>query len=533
MNEPKVAILMPMYKERAPWAINTLKSIMENAGYENYEVIVIDDGELEGSDEHSKVAEFIKNVDWDLSYLPKVESHGSGRARNRGLHFAEGSDVVISIDSHMVFSKDWVKNLVKHHLEHPDAIIQGTGVGARDIKVLETIYAGGDKMVVDANKLYDLKEKYKEYPLILRLPISLLAKRDGSSGVFRDTVEAMAMYDLPVNWHNKSSAELAVLGHNLRPDVKASYYGAELDYDPEDRNFITPKWSHYWRATRPPMDNLERLNGLMGACYLVPRQLMLDRFGGWPQWHGWIHEEPYLCIAAAIQKIPIYLTCDVIAAHNYDRPHQPGTNMGQIEANRQSITEICFDDMKDVIQKEIFGDVVKTVFPDWVYEYREKVQAGRKISDEKFLHDTGLKYFFIPKYRELAIRRLGTMENDLRKAGQKDVAHAIDSLMQNPILDWMWFKAKLCDNKTIEPRSPEGPARSDRRTTMQLVCATTYDTTTNSRSNTIDMLMHSEMLGETIQELLNQYMKMCPRPCGKEDVHNTGIDGGDNVAVKP
>lgn len=82
MNQPYISIIIPLYN-KCKTIKDTLKSVLTQ-NYENFEVIVVDDGSTDGS------AEVIKEInDIRVKLFPQKNAGPSG-ARNKGVELSEG-----------------------------------------------------------------------------------------------------------------------------------------------------------------------------------------------------------------------------------------------------------------------------------------------------------------------------------------------------------------------------------------------------------------------------------------------------------
>lgn len=88
---------------------------IQNQSYSNFEVIVVNDGSLDGS--QSIIDEFVKRDSRFLSY--RKENGGLSDARNYGVSYANG-DYIIFIDSDDYLECDLLMEIDKEVKKHPD-----------------------------------------------------------------------------------------------------------------------------------------------------------------------------------------------------------------------------------------------------------------------------------------------------------------------------------------------------------------------------------------------------------------------------
>jgi poly-beta-1,6-N-acetyl-D-glucosamine synthase len=113
--KPKVSVLIPAWNE-AVGILGTIRSILANS-YENLEIIVINDGSTDNSDEILRAfeKEYIQSAQGkegkkDFIYIYK-ENGGKAEALNKGLEVSHG-DIIITIDADCVVQRDAVRNFV-------------------------------------------------------------------------------------------------------------------------------------------------------------------------------------------------------------------------------------------------------------------------------------------------------------------------------------------------------------------------------------------------------------------------------------
>lgn len=103
MNNKKVSIIVPFYNVQL-YIGDCLKSLLEQT-YENYEIVLINDGSTDKSEEIC--------CKFDSKKIIKVyqENQGVSIARNNGISHAKG-DYIIFVDSDDIVSKNYISELV-------------------------------------------------------------------------------------------------------------------------------------------------------------------------------------------------------------------------------------------------------------------------------------------------------------------------------------------------------------------------------------------------------------------------------------
>lgn len=114
---PKVSVIIPAWNEGVG-LLKTIDSIVHN-GYDNIEVLVVNDGSTDNSDAIMKkyIRSFKKEkrIGITLGYIYK-ENGGKGKALNAGVEKATG-DIVMTIDADSALRKGAIRNLVKYYMD--------------------------------------------------------------------------------------------------------------------------------------------------------------------------------------------------------------------------------------------------------------------------------------------------------------------------------------------------------------------------------------------------------------------------------
>lgn len=101
----KASVIVPTYnrKERLRGCILSLL----NQNFEDYEIIVVDDGSSDGTEQ---MVESLQQTHSNLKYL-KQKNRGPGIARNYGVENSEG-DIVVFTDDDCIADEPWLKTMV-------------------------------------------------------------------------------------------------------------------------------------------------------------------------------------------------------------------------------------------------------------------------------------------------------------------------------------------------------------------------------------------------------------------------------------
>ena len=110
---PLVSVIMPTYNRRNI-IHNAIDSVL-NQTYENFELIIIDDGSEDDT------VEFINSIQDDrIRILCNYENTGCSFSRNQGLKNAKG-EIIMYLDSDNIWDSKYVETMVGAFIELPDA----------------------------------------------------------------------------------------------------------------------------------------------------------------------------------------------------------------------------------------------------------------------------------------------------------------------------------------------------------------------------------------------------------------------------
>lgn len=116
-DNPKVSICIPTYN-RKDYLQETLESVLAQT-YKNYEIVIVDDGSTDGTEE------MIKNLGYPVTYHWQ-ENAGDAAARNKLIELAKG-EYISFIDSDDLLMPDSIEKMVNvMESEAEDAIVYGS-----------------------------------------------------------------------------------------------------------------------------------------------------------------------------------------------------------------------------------------------------------------------------------------------------------------------------------------------------------------------------------------------------------------------
>lgn len=373
----KVSVIIAVRNEGA-WLRNTLKSLVENAGYANYDILIVDDYSTDNCCCNLSDCRILKST-----YKP-----GLAFARQFGFDNTD-SDLFFITDGHMSFSRNWLGELVELHKQHPESFISCATAGLESMEILETYSLKGLGFNTP-QFIKALKDNIRlDTPTVLRCPIN---------------DEHYSLVHQLRNEFNISALHDATL-----QDYELAYIGSDLKLSPRDgsRNacnylqllagsgyHIAPSLFYRYNHTSP--NPFIRANGLLGACYLYPRQLFKQICYGWPKIEKFFFIEPYMSVCAGLCEIPILYSTKATIAHNYHRPYRlMGENyISQMSYGQELTLFITTDTLTDLVFEKVVYRPVAEQYPDWVYEYKQNILKQRKLTDEDFFSLNGLTSLF-------------------------------------------------------------------------------------------------------------------------------------------
>ena len=116
-DPPKVSVIVPAYNARAH--IGEALDSIHGQGYDNLEVIVVDDGSQDGTADHVETG-------WPWVQVIRKENGGAASARNAGLRNASG-DLIAFMDADDLWLPEKLHIQTQFLQQHPEAAIVCSG----------------------------------------------------------------------------------------------------------------------------------------------------------------------------------------------------------------------------------------------------------------------------------------------------------------------------------------------------------------------------------------------------------------------
>lgn len=159
-----ISVIVPIYNV-APYLTKCLDSI-KNQTYQDFEVLMIDDGSTDSSAEIAKTY----TTDNRFKYFYQ-KNNGQGAARNHGLDVATG-DYVCFIDSDDFISQDYLEVLLELLISHDADIVQcGVNRVWEDGKIKPYDFTGLDDKVFTDIKKYIVTASFVTWNKLYRISL--------------------------------------------------------------------------------------------------------------------------------------------------------------------------------------------------------------------------------------------------------------------------------------------------------------------------------------------------------------------------
>lgn len=169
-----VSIILPS-RNRYPLNLLTLYAL-ENQAFDlsKMEVILIDDG---STDSTPQLKDY--RPPYSFKYVRNEAKLGVSRARNMGLHLAQGK-IIIFLDAEMIVGPDYVSRHYRHHLNnHQNMVV----LGIKKNKVFTFLFPQFNKMQINA-----ITRFFEDRPVVKERIMDRLAKKNMSKTELHDFI---------------------------------------------------------------------------------------------------------------------------------------------------------------------------------------------------------------------------------------------------------------------------------------------------------------------------------------------------------
>lgn len=145
-HNPRVSVVIPAWNE-GKGVIKTLESVLYN-GYDNVEVVVVNDGSTDGSDKVirdylTRLKKYNRNAASSVNYIYNKHG-GKGVALNTGIKSSKG-EIILTLDADSALKRGSIKNLTRYFLDK------------------EIMAVVGNVEVVNSNSLIGLAQKLEYF----------------------------------------------------------------------------------------------------------------------------------------------------------------------------------------------------------------------------------------------------------------------------------------------------------------------------------------------------------------------------------
>lgn len=140
-EQPYFSVVIPLYNKEK-YIEKTLESVL-NQTFENFEIIVVDDGSTDAS------YEIVRSIKDARIRLIRQENGGPSKARNCGIREAKG-EFIAFLDADDEWLAEKLKAQYEYHLEHPNVLWSSTGFQVKGGKREEKIIYTGVRTTEDA-----------------------------------------------------------------------------------------------------------------------------------------------------------------------------------------------------------------------------------------------------------------------------------------------------------------------------------------------------------------------------------------------
>jgi len=140
-KKPYFSVVIPLY-DKEKYISKTLESVLKQT-FENFEIIVIDDGSTD------KSCEIVRSIKDSRIRLIRQENGGPSKARNRGIQEAKG-EFIAFLDADDEWLPEKLEKQYEFHCENPNVVWSCTGYRAEGGKRTEQFLYAEEGVLDDA-----------------------------------------------------------------------------------------------------------------------------------------------------------------------------------------------------------------------------------------------------------------------------------------------------------------------------------------------------------------------------------------------
>lgn len=144
MNKPFFSVVIPLYNKEN-YIEATLKSVL-NQTFKNFEIIVINDGSTDNSQQ------VVKTFSDDRIQVIQQNNQGLSASRNTGISYSKGN-IIALLDADDIWNSEFLNTIYKLYKTFPEAFLFGTNY----------LEKRSSRNIIEPVKNIDLKLKGKEF----------------------------------------------------------------------------------------------------------------------------------------------------------------------------------------------------------------------------------------------------------------------------------------------------------------------------------------------------------------------------------
>lgn len=193
---PKLSIVLPSYNEKQnlQLIIPEIKSILEKVNYDNYEIIIVDDGSTDGTDV------LLATLTMSESRLKTIflsRNFGHQAAVSAGLDMSNGAAVIV-MDSDFQHPPQLIPTLLDRHCEGFDIVLC---VRARESWSIKRFFSELFYKTINILTKYNFKPNIADFGLLSRKAVDTLKRMPEKDRFLRGLVQWVGFSKSYVEYH--------------------------------------------------------------------------------------------------------------------------------------------------------------------------------------------------------------------------------------------------------------------------------------------------------------------------------------------